>query len=222
MKRKLAVDKLAQKRLDKLSHEERAEQLEIMLLESWNKDKNWRHLSKDIKQEFKKGQLSNSPSSQKYNDVLLIWLKHELEAVSNDYICNELKINSIEGMPIKYEACPCCGYRTIEVRDDYDICMVCWWEDGGQDNDCASMLSQFGEPNDVTLTQARINFLKKGIAEPEREDLIEFKHKKEMYEQARFFEIIADKHIVEVGTDWKKPVTTVNKYALNTVKNINN
>jgi hypothetical protein len=38
MKRDKAVKKLARKKLKKLSQEQRGEQLQIMLLESWDKD----------------------------------------------------------------------------------------------------------------------------------------------------------------------------------------
>jgi len=98
MKREEAVEKLAKKRLAKLCKEERAEQLEIMLLESWDKDKNWQDLPKEIKNEFKNGKLKSPSSSQRYDNVLMIWLKYELEAITNDYICKELKIKSIEGI----------------------------------------------------------------------------------------------------------------------------
>jgi len=124
----------------------------------------------------------------------------------------------LKGYPVKYKACPCCGYKTLENLGDYEICMVCWWEDGGQDNDSTSILSKFGEPNDVSLIEARINFIKKGIAEPEREDLIEFKHNKEMYEKARFFEIIADKYIVEAGTDWKETILAPTQSSIKGIK----
>ena len=26
-------------------------------------------------------------------------------------------------------ACPCCGYATLDARGEYDICAICWWED---------------------------------------------------------------------------------------------
>ena len=26
-------------------------------------------------------------------------------------------------------ACPCCGEKTINVRDDFEICKICFWED---------------------------------------------------------------------------------------------
>lgn len=28
----------------------------------------------------------------------------------------------------KYQ-CPCCGYKTLDSRGEYDICSVCFWED---------------------------------------------------------------------------------------------
>lgn len=53
--------------------------------------------------------------------------------------------------------CPCCGYPTLLIRDSYDICPVCNWEDDGQDDPEAD--EQFGGPNgEYSLTQARLNF----------------------------------------------------------------
>lgn len=61
-------------------------------------------------------------------------------------------------------ACPCCGYATLPGRDDYDICPICFWEDDGHDDDDAD--DARGGPNGVSLTAARINFLRVGVAEP--------------------------------------------------------
>lgn len=30
--------------------------------------------------------------------------------------------------------CPCCGYPTLDERIDWEICLICWWEDDGQDD----------------------------------------------------------------------------------------
>jgi hypothetical protein len=30
--------------------------------------------------------------------------------------------------------CPCCGYPTIDEKASYDICILCYWEDDGQDD----------------------------------------------------------------------------------------
>lgn len=68
-------------------------------------------------------------------------------------------------------ACPCCGWRTIGQRGNYEICKVCWWEDDGQDNENADEI--YSGPNaGISLTQGRYNFLKYRIYDPERKDLI--------------------------------------------------
>lgn len=61
----------------------------------------------------------------------------------------------------KYK-CPCCGYYTLDTRNEYNICKVCFWEDDpGQrenetDNDGA---------NKVSLIQARANYQEFGACE---------------------------------------------------------
>lgn len=68
-------------------------------------------------------------------------------------------------------ACPCCGYDTLDERGDYDICRICWWEDDGQDNHNATAV--LGGPNAcMSLARARINYLTAGISDPTRTDLL--------------------------------------------------
>src|SRR5262249_38408744 len=53
--------------------------------------------------------------------------------------------------------CPCCGYLTLLMRENYEICELCYWEDDGQGDDEADDV--WGGPNqDYSLTQARSNF----------------------------------------------------------------
>ncbi|MFI9006852.1 CPCC family cysteine-rich protein [Actinosynnema sp. NPDC053489] len=40
--------------------------------------------------------------------------------------------------------CPCCGYHTLDSRGDYDICEVCFWDDGQDDHDADVVR---GDPN---------------------------------------------------------------------------
>ena len=62
--------------------------------------------------------------------------------------------------------CPCCGYLTLTLRGEYDICPVCFWED---DNP----REEFGQPaperpggaNHVHLWQARRNYAAFGASE---------------------------------------------------------
>lgn len=56
--------------------------------------------------------------------------------------------------------CYCCGYFTIEQRGNFEICLVCFWEDDGEGD-----LDIFSNPNRMTLRKGRENFLKFGVCE---------------------------------------------------------
>lgn len=58
--------------------------------------------------------------------------------------------------------CPCCDYFSLECRGEYDICRVCFWEDGGQDLD---QLDEYSCPNHMTLREARQNFSEFGACD---------------------------------------------------------
>lgn len=49
--------------------------------------------------------------------------------------------------------CPCCGYKTLPGRGDYDICPVCWWEDEGAEP------WEYSGLNGQTLVEAQQGFL---------------------------------------------------------------
>ena len=67
-------------------------------------------------------------------------------------------------------ACPCCGYGTLSERNADEICKLCWWHDDGQDS--ADADETRGGPNyELSLTQARLNFIEEGISCPGRKDL---------------------------------------------------
>jgi hypothetical protein len=71
--------------------------------------------------------------------------------------CKNLKVGIWKN--ISRVSCPCCGYPTLGERAMYDICDLCDWEDDGQDDENASIVS--GGPNSgYSLEQARINFQK--------------------------------------------------------------
>lgn len=58
-------------------------------------------------------------------------------------------------------ACPCCAFQTLTEQAGYDICLVCWWEDDGQDDPHADEV--WGGPNyQYSLTAARANFAAHG------------------------------------------------------------
>lgn len=60
--------------------------------------------------------------------------------------------------------CPCCKYKTLRSRGDYEICKVCFWEDDGQDEHDADVVR--GGPNhDLSLRQAQTNFARFGAVQ---------------------------------------------------------
>lgn len=68
-------------------------------------------------------------------------------------------------------ACPCCGYNTLTERGSEEICLVCWWQDDGADTEIANEVVE-GSPNEeVSLAEARRNFLEHGTAFPDRPEL---------------------------------------------------
>ncbi|KMK76250.1 CPCC family cysteine-rich protein [Alkalihalobacillus pseudalcaliphilus] len=67
--------------------------------------------------------------------------------------------------------CPCCGYKTLAeaVRDSYDICEVCYWEDDFVQNEDPDY---GGGANQVSLRQAQRNFLTFGASELTYKELV--------------------------------------------------
>ena len=58
--------------------------------------------------------------------------------------------------------CPCCDHFSLDARGQYDICMVCFWEDDGTDIDTPDAHSG---PNHMTLREGRRNFTLVGACE---------------------------------------------------------
>jgi hypothetical protein len=59
-------------------------------------------------------------------------------------------------------ACPCCDNRTLSDAGNYDICLICFWEDDPIQRDD---LDYEGGANKISLRQARKNFLEFGYCD---------------------------------------------------------
>lgn len=50
----------------------------------------------------------------------------------------EMKIGrqriDVKSEDILKNSCPVCGYLTLDERDSFDICVICFWEDDGTDD----------------------------------------------------------------------------------------
>ncbi|MEA3320951.1 MAG: CPCC family cysteine-rich protein [Bacillota bacterium] len=50
---------------------------------------------------------------------------------------------------MRRETCPCCGYPPLEERGNFEICILCNWEDDGQDDPYADEV--WGDQMEITL-----------------------------------------------------------------------
>jgi len=203
MEREEAIARIAAEQLAQLSDDARAEQLEAMVLEGWEDDPDWDTLPEEVRAEMATGDFTEAPSNERYNAVLLFWLKDEMLSVSNRFLANRLNVPEVVGDVEELYPCPCCGSRTISEPGELDICEVCWWEDDGKDNATATETS---EVNTLSLAEGRTNYIRYGIFHTERMDLLDISHEREMYEDGRQFTLTDDKLLKEVGTDWELKV----------------
>ncbi|QEN45768.1 CPCC family cysteine-rich protein [Pseudomonas protegens] len=93
-----------------------------------------------------------------YDALLLIALRAEYRGVTHLYLRRCLREAGLGDYTVSaniecLEACPCCGYRTLSARGDYQICDLCHWEDDG-----SQALDVLSGPNHQTLGQAREHF----------------------------------------------------------------
>lgn len=209
MKRREAIDQLSNIYLQNLSIEDRKNQLENFLAEVWEDDEEWQKLPKDIQSEFNGDSLYEEPESKRYDAVLLVWLKYTLRAVTNEFLKQELDIEHIIGEPIEMASCPCCGRKTLDSRGEFEICIICWWEDDGQDNKNADEI--WGGPNyGVSLTEARYYYQTIGIYNPKQINLKKIQEPADKYPIGRRFKL-KDGYVIEDGTTWKGKVTANTK-----------
>jgi len=99
---------------------------------------------------------------RKYFETLLPKLTDTMRMYISDFLPN---------------TCPACGYPTLESRNRFELCEICFWEDDGQDNEGADAV--WGGPNgDDSLTAYRIRFLNSLSAFPGNPNFL--KTKKEL------------------------------------------
>jgi hypothetical protein len=102
----------------------------------------------------------NDIDSKKYDPIVLVALSFEYVGVTNEYINSELSKHSSEEVVVTGQvellhACPCCNYRTIINRGNYEICKICKWEDTGE-----ICLDKYSSANKITLREAKARFQK--------------------------------------------------------------
>jgi len=61
----------------------------------------------------------------------------------------------VNSADILKNSCPVCGYLTLDERNTFDICGICFWEDDGIDD---FEENQESGPNHMTLKEGRMIF----------------------------------------------------------------
>jgi hypothetical protein len=58
--------------------------------------------------------------------------------------------------------CVVCGYKTLELYKEWDICPICFWED-----DCLGEVDTRSPANgELWISQAQANFMRYGACDP--------------------------------------------------------
>lgn len=98
-----------------------------------------------------------SPANSLWDPLVQIALRRSYVGVLNSYLQNQVGSlgcdEAVDGEVEQLEACPCCEYRSLQVRGEYEICRVCFWEDDGM-----TELDRASGPNHMTLREGRLNF----------------------------------------------------------------
>lgn len=95
------------------------------------------------------------------NVVLVDHLKEIGRGITSSYLSDFLSRKmaakiSVDGAADVLGPCPCCGFRTLTESGEYDICVVCFWEDDG------SIEDEYSHANKMTLVEAKSNFANHG------------------------------------------------------------
>ena len=56
--------------------------------------------------------------------------------------------------------CPCCGYKTVNIKKTFPICRICQWQF------CEDTLLDSSDTtcNDITLTEGQAEYQKSGVS----------------------------------------------------------
>jgi hypothetical protein len=96
--------------------------------------------------------------------LLVLAIRRSFVGTVNAYIEARLALvgraDRVTGQVETLEACPCCRYRSLERRGDYEICRACFWEDDGTDD-----ADRYSGPNHMTLAEGRAGYRRCGAVE---------------------------------------------------------
>jgi hypothetical protein len=153
-----AIERLSEHRLSSLDAAARASHL----LNWWGldgDDQEFATLPPDLQQQIlDESEPPDDGLNPRYAPLLMIALRAEYRGVTHRYLMRCLHEAGLGDCIVspgceQLEACPCCAYRTLSTRGQYEICDLCGWEDDGNE-----ALDVPSGPNHMTLGQAREHF----------------------------------------------------------------
>ncbi|MCE3202031.1 CPCC family cysteine-rich protein [Paenibacillus sonchi] len=165
MKRDEAIALILQSTIEDLSKEEREE----ILMDWWGIDQDdpeFDKLPETLQSEILQfDEPQNDVMDENYSALLLVALSKKYLGVRNEYLSKRVSAildsnQEVEGLPEELYSCPCCEFKTLATKGEYDICPVCFWEDDGSRDP-----SHYSSPNHMTLAQARDNFITFGAVD---------------------------------------------------------
>ena len=174
MHRKLAIKQIAQHSVGKMPMNARNTIVECEFLSDYEVgDKEIQHYPVALREELCAGNQLLDSSDSRYNPIIMDELVRSYMGAKNEFILKKLEEiipgqMTIEGEPELLLDCPCCHYLTLSERGDYEICVVCYWEDDGASKD-----DHYSGPNHQTLKQGRDNFIRFGACDEKAKEHVE-------------------------------------------------
>ena len=115
-----------------------------------------------LQEELCSGKQQYDYADKRYDPIVVKEFIAKFYGARNSYVLAKVQalhvdVTHIDGEEETLLPCPCCGYQTLEARNDYEICGVCFWEDDG-----ANTEDDYSGPNHMTLAQGRQNYAKFG------------------------------------------------------------
>ncbi|SEN74573.1 Cysteine-rich CPCC [Chitinophaga rupis] len=109
----------------------------------------------------------SNAASAAYNEQVLAYYNEINIGVKNDFLSQEIFdltgiTVQVEGLEEELYKCPCCGFKTLKTKGEYEICRVCKWEDDGNREP-----DSYSSANRKTLSEALKIFSEKRNAHPD-------------------------------------------------------
>ena len=113
-------------------------------------------------------------ASAAYNEHIIAYYNEINTGIRNDFLSQEIfdltgiKVQ-VEGLEEELYKCPCCGFKTLKTKGEYEICRVCKWEDDGNREP-----DSYSSANRKTLSEASKIFNEQRSAHPDEKRYLAF------------------------------------------------